>query len=129
KEAQRFTMRDGSSLWIAHGGSALERRVLFSESFAGLSEAGAHAYAAREDPADDVAATFFPPAFQRRDAGRAGGGLKARAIGAYEGELRDRGQAVPPAEKASVEAAVEYLVQPLSETERLRVALSLSNQG
>jgi hypothetical protein len=129
KDAQRFALRDGSSVWIAHGGGPLERRVLFSETFAGLSEAGAHAHAAREDPGDDVAATFFPPAFQRRDAGRAGGGLKARAIDAYEDERRDRGQAVPPAEKASVEAAVDYLVQPLSQTDRLRVALGLSSQG
>lgn len=127
KEAQRFARADGSSLWVARMGNGLQGRVVLAESFDGLSEAGAHAIAAsdrRDADNDDLVATVFPQAQVRRD----GGQIRQRAMRTYESELRDPGQPAVAAERAALEAALDFVLAPFTETDRVRLGAWLSSE-
>ncbi|HEY0715598.1 MAG TPA: hypothetical protein VGF45_23150 [Polyangia bacterium] len=126
KDAQRFVRPDGSSLWVAR----VEDRVVWSDSFEGLSEAGAHALAAPVENAEDVVATLFPGSFM------AGGKLgdlsataaesKRRALATYENQLRARGQTPNQAERAALDAALDFVLPSLAESERVRIGFGVT---
>ncbi|HEY0708517.1 MAG TPA: hypothetical protein VGG33_17045 [Polyangia bacterium] len=124
KEAQRFVRPDGSSIWVARVGE----RVIWSDSFEGLSEAGAHALGAPVENAEDVVATLFPASFAGPSGNLpvAGAQNKQRAIASYEKHLRDRGQTPNQAERAALDAALDFVLPSLSESERVRIGFGLT---
>jgi hypothetical protein len=69
----------------------------------------------------------FPAALNRQGQGKGGvGTLKQRALSGYESGLRDGGQNAPASERAAVDAALDFLLVPMDETERMQFALGLS---
>jgi hypothetical protein len=126
KDAQRFVRPDGTSLWVAR----VDDRVVWSDTFDGLAEAGAHALAAPLENAEDVVATIFPTSFidpnKVGDSPAAAAQSKQVALSSYENQLRTRGQTPNHAERAALEAALDFVLPSLSDSERVRVGFGIS---
>jgi hypothetical protein len=129
KDARQFRRPDGGTFWLATAGSA----VVWADSIEALGEAGAHALEARQDNggSDDVSVSGFPAAYSRLegvDMAAGPGPLKQKLLADYDRGYLSRGRPAPPAERASLEAVLDFALLPFTQSNLVGFGLSLAER-
>jgi hypothetical protein len=129
KDARQFRRPDGGTFWLATAGSA----VVWADSIEALGEAGAHALEARQDSgtSDDVSISGFPAAYARLegvDMAAGPGPLKQKLLANYDRGYLTRGRPAPAAERASLEAVLDFVLLPFTQSNLVGFGLSLAEK-
>jgi hypothetical protein len=127
KDARQFRRPDGGTFWLATAGDA----VVWSDSIEGLGEAGAHALEARQDSgsSDDLSLAAFPAAYARlegADVTAGPGPLKQKLLADYDRSYLTQGRPAPPAERASLEAVLDFALGPFTQSNLVGFGMSLA---
>jgi hypothetical protein len=126
KDVEQVRRADGSSLWILRLGAV----VAMADSLEALADAGAHALEARREASDDILVSGFPRALARAgDLDLSGGpeGIKRRALEEYDRAQAKQGRGpAPPAERASLEATLDFFMPALTEASVAELGVALA---
>jgi hypothetical protein len=115
---------DGEPIWVLRAGQALA----WAATREALVEAGAHALDARTEAADDLVMTGYPAAWAQSQGADLTGGhqsLKARLIEQLDS---DRERPRPVAERAALDAVLDFFLRPLPETELVDLRLGIGRE-
>lgn len=125
KGARKLQRPGGTTLWVTMRGGGL----LASSSLEGLQTAGALALEAQQPAPDDAVVRLFPDALARSqgtDVKTALANFRKEAVEQQMAQAEARGGPVPsPAERLTLEAALDAVLEPVGETTVAAVSLSL----
>ena len=124
RDVLQVRRRDGEPVWVLHAGQALA----WAESREALVEAGAHALEARTEAADDLAVVAYPAAWARSQGLDLGAGHEPLKRWLLETVLAPGARPRAAAERASLEAVLDFVLKPIPETDALDVRLGLSRE-
>jgi hypothetical protein len=124
RDVLQLRREDGEPIWILRVGQTMA----WANTREALVEAGAHALDARADAADDLLVTAYPGPWARTLGADLSGGhqiLKQRLIEELD---RERERPRPLADRAALDAVLDFVLRPLPETDLIDVRLGLGRE-
>jgi hypothetical protein len=124
RDVLQLRRSDGEPIWILRVGQTMA----WADTREALVEAGAHALDARADAADDLLITAYPGPWARTQGADLSGGhqiLKQRLIEQLDSE---RARPRPVADRAALDAVLDFVLRPLPETDLIDVRLGLGRE-